>query len=155
MCGFSTYFDFIYGTIYYLTFDCCYVRCEISEGRVTNCVLSTLSAVRIVLVVVLFSCCCCCTIRIRVRTWRLCSRFSFLFSIYFALLQPKLICILYFILFCIFSWGHDCTLKWNWKTTTKRSETIRYETIHAFYEWNRHNVIFLYSRDFALYAHGI
>lgn len=38
MCGFSTYFDFIYGTIYYLTFDCCYVRCEISEGRVTNCV---------------------------------------------------------------------------------------------------------------------
>lgn len=155
MCGFSTYFDFIYGTIYYLTFDCCYVRCEISEGRVTNCVLSTLSAVRIVVVVVLFNCCCCCTIRIRVRTWRLCSRFSFLFSIYFALLQPKLICILYFILIYIFSWGHDCTLKWNWKTTTKRSETIRYETIHAFYEWNRHNVIFLYSRDFALYARGI
>lgn len=153
MCGFSTYFDFIYGTIYYLTFDCCYVRCEISEGRVTNCVLSTLSAVRIV--VVLFNYCCCFTIRIRVRTWRLWSRFSFLFSIYFALLQPKLICILYFILFYIFSWGHDCTLKWNWKTTTKRSETIRYETIHAFYEWNRHNVIFLYSRDFALYAHGI
>lgn len=82
-----------------------------------------------------------------------CARVFLFFSIYFALLHLKTY--LYFILICIFSWGHDCTLKWNWKTTTKRSETIRYDTIHAFYEWNRHNVIFLYSRDFALYAHDI
>lgn len=116
---------YIFIVRFYLTFDCCYARCEISEGRVTNCVLSTLSAVRIV-VVVLFSCCCCCTIRIRVRTWRLCSRFLRFFRFTLRYYSPNLFvfCILFNFVFLV-----GATIAhWSEIERQQRSEAKRYDT---------------------------
>lgn len=87
---------------------------NIREGRVTNYVLSTLSAVRIV-VVLLF---CCCTIRIRVRTWRLCSRFSFLFDLLCVITPQNLF---------VFLVGATIA-HWSEIERQQRSEAKRYDT---------------------------
>lgn len=108
---------------------------EISEGRVTNYVLSTLSAVLVVVIVVQYE---------WERGVSARSPFVLLFDllfIFFLLLHHDV----YVVFDFVFLVG--ATIKWKWKTTTKRNVTIRF----GFTD----NMIFLYSREISLCIHKL